>query len=142
MTAKVGLLTALGAGLLAACSAGGTPASGEEKRTAEAVGVLTIQPEALATRLAAGERIQLIDVRTPEEFAEGHIAGAINVPLDGFDPAALPDPQGAERVLYCRSDRRSGEAAEQLAEATGETAVHLDGGVVGWESAGESLATP
>ena len=129
------LLTGTAAGLLAACSAGATTSDGEAVMGAEA-GVLTIEPRALSTRLDANEAIQLIDVRTPEEFAQGHIAGAINVPLDTFDPAALPDPQGAERVLYCRSDRRSGIAAEKLADATGRNAIHLEGGILAWDAAG------
>ena len=129
------LLTGTAAGLLAACSAGATTSDDEAVMGAEA-GVLTIEPRALSTRLDANEAIQLIDVRTPEEFAQGHIAGAINVPLDTFDPAALPDPQGAERVLYCRSDRRSGIAAEKLADATGRNAIHLEGGILAWDAAG------
>lgn len=129
------LLAGVAAGFLAACAGGGQQSDESEIVGADA-GVLTIEPRALATRLDAGEPIQLIDVRTPEEFAEGHLEGAINIPLDGFDPAALPDPGSAERVLYCRSDRRSGIAADQLADATGRNAVHLDGGIVAWEAAG------
>ena len=129
------LLTGLAAGLLAACAGGG--AQDEETQIAGAdAGVLTIEPRALSTRLEAGEPIQLIDVRTPEEFAEGHLEGAVNIPLDRFDPAALPDTNGAQRVLYCRSDRRSGIAADRLADATGRDAVHLEGGILAWEAAG------
>ncbi len=132
MTGRI-VLAGMAAGLLAACSAGATPA-GDDMAAPSQAGVLTIEAGALATRIDAGEPIQLIDVRTQEEFAEGHLAGAINVPLDGFDPATLPDPEGAQRVLYCRSDRRSGIAAEQLAAANGGTVVHLEGGIVGWEA--------
>ena len=124
---------ALAAGLLAACSA---PADDTQSAAVREVGVLTIEPRALATRLDSGEDIQLIDVRTPQEFAEGHIAGAINIPVDEFDPAALPDVGGAERMLYSRSDRRSGIAAERLAEAENATVVHMKGGILAWEKAG------
>ena len=133
------LLSGMAAGLLAACSAGATTADDDMAVRGEA-GVLTIETKALATRLEAGEPIQLIDVRTPEEFAEGHIAGAINVPLDSFDPATLPEAEGADRVLYCRSARRSAEAAGKLAEATGRNAVHLAGGILAWEEAGQPVA--
>ena len=129
------LLSGMAAGLLAACSAGATTSDDDAVIGAEA-GVLTIEPSALSTRLEAGEAIQLIDVRTREEFAEGHLAGAINIPVDEFDPATLPSAKGAERVLYCRSARRSGVAAEKLADATGSTAVHLEGGIIAWEEAG------
>ena len=127
-------LPALAAGLLAACSGGAAP--GTESAQARDVGVLTIEANALAMRLDAGEEIQLIDVRTREEFAEGHLAGAINIPVDEFDPATLPSAEGAERVLYCRSARRSGIAAEKLAKASGSTAVHLEGGILAWEETG------
>ena len=129
------LFTGMAAGLLAACAGGGAQAEETQIAGADA-GVLTIEPRALSTRLEAGEPIQLIDVRTPEEFAEGHLEGAANIPLDTFDPAALPDTDGAQRVLYCRSDRRSGIAADRLAEATGRHAVHLEGGILAWETAG------
>ena len=123
----------MAAGLLAACSA---PADENQSAAVREVGVLTIEPRALATRLDSGEAIQLIDVRTREEFEEGHIAGAINIPVDDFDPATLPDAGGAERILYCRSDRRSGIAAERLVDAENATAVHMEGGILAWEEAG------
>ena len=132
------LLTGMAAGLLAACAGGGAQAEETQIAGADA-GFLPIEPRALSTRLEAGEPIQLIDVRTSEEFAEGHLEGAVNVPLDAFDPAALPDTNGAQRVLYCRSDRRSGIAADRLAEATGRDAVHLEGGILAWEAAGLSV---
>lgn len=128
------LFTGVAAGLLAACSAGAQPANETDPVGREA-GVLTIEPRALALRLDAGEAIQLIDVRTPEEYAEGHLAGAINIPLDEFEPQALPDTNGAQRILYCRSGRRSGIAAERLA-ASGTEAIHLEGGILAWESGG------
>lgn len=127
---SAGVLTILGAALLVACEDGRSPyAANEERRDS---GVLTIDAGALATRMEAGEPIQLIDVRTPDEFAQGHLEGAINIPLDSFDPATLPDAAGRERVLYCRSDRRSGMAAQRLAEATGQTVLHLEGGIDAW----------
>ncbi|MXO49286.1 rhodanese-like domain-containing protein [Erythrobacter vulgaris] len=129
-----GALLLLSAACLAACG-NAAPYPDTETPGPRAAGVLTIEPQALATRLEAGEAIQLIDVRTREEFAEGHIAGAINIPVDEFDPAALPDAEGRDRILYCRSDRRSGIAAERLAEATGSTAVHMEGGILAWKAA-------
>ena len=130
-----GALLLLGAASAAACG-NASPVTETETPGPREVGVLTIEPQALATRLEAGEPIQLIDVRTPEEFAQGHIEGAINIPVDEFDPAALPDAVGAQRILYCRSDRRSGVAAERLAEAGNTTAVHMEGGILAWEEAG------
>lgn len=101
----------------------------------------TIDANALAAKVAAGQ-VQLIDVRTPEEFAAGHIDGAINMPVDGFDPDAVPEIEGKETVLYCRSGRRSERAATILSEATGETVTHLEGGITAWEAAGEPVTAP
>lgn len=59
----------------------------------------------------------VIDVRTPHEFADGHIHGAINIPLDQLDKriGALPGIDKSSRILvYCRSGRRSELATEIL----------------------------
>jgi len=100
--------------------------------------LVTLTPEELAARLAAGN-VRLIDVRTDAEVAEGIIPGAEHIPLDRFDPAALGPPDGREVVLYCRSDRRSAIAGAKLAEATGEPATHLEGGILAWEAAGQPI---
>ena len=100
--------------------------------------LITLTPEELAARLAEGN-VRLIDVRTDEEVAEGMIPGAEHIPLDRFDPAALGPDDGRAVVLYCRSDRRSAIAGAKLAEATGEPATHLEGGILAWEAAGQPL---
>lgn len=84
--------------------------------------------------------VRVIDVRTDEEVEDGVIPGAEHIALDEFNPARIDMSDGREIVLYCRSDRRSGVAAEQLAEYTGKTARHLDGGILAWEEAGYPLA--
>lgn len=67
-------------------------------------------------RLAARADAVVIDVRTPEEFADGHLDGARNVPLaDGFADAVQALPRDASYVLYCRSGNRSAQAAEIMA---------------------------
>ncbi|WP_324261583.1 rhodanese-like domain-containing protein [Altererythrobacter sp. H2] len=101
-------------------------------------GVVTVGTAELAALVASG-KVRLIDVRTPEEFAEGSIPGAVNVPLDRFDPAAIVDEPGRETVLFCRSDRRSGVAAEQLAAHRDATVRHLDGGILDWIAQGQEV---
>lgn len=108
---------------------------------AEAASVRDLLAEDLALHIESGQ-VTLIDVRTPEEFAEGHIAGATLMPLDEFDPAVIDDDPSMTVVLYCRSGRRSRIAGEQLAEHTGEQANHLDGGIIAWEEAGYLVETP
>ncbi len=84
--------------------------------------------------LESSETHLLVDVRTPEEFAEGHIPGAINVPnetIAGSMIAELPD-QDQEIYVYCRSGRRSKEAAEKLS-AIGYTHIIEIGGIQDWK---------
>ena len=92
--------------------------------------------------LIANGNIRLIDVRRDDEVAEGMIPGAEHIMLDDFDPAQLDLSDGREVVLYCRSGRRSGIAAERLAAHTGEPVKHLDGGIMAWQEAGLELEVP
>lgn len=89
----------------------------------------------------ADPTVQLLDVRTPEEYAEGHIAGAILVDVNDtafVDKAiAVLDPNRRVAV-YCRSGRRSARAASLLA-GCGLGVTNLAGGVIAWQDAGKSL---
>jgi rhodanese-related sulfurtransferase len=63
----------------------------------------------------AARGIRVVDVRTPAEFAAGHVPGAVNVPFDQIAARAGDlGPPGAPLLLYCRSGRRSGIAAQEL----------------------------
>jgi rhodanese-related sulfurtransferase len=89
--------------------------------------------EEAKARMDSGDPVVIVDVRTPEEFEGGHISGAINVPNEGIldeMPEALPDPN-AEILVYCRSGRRSSDAAHKLL-AMGYTAVYDFGGIIDW----------
>jgi rhodanese-related sulfurtransferase len=80
----------------------------------------------------------LIDVRTPEEFNAGHIAGAVNIPLDTL-PERLADFQTDKPiVLYCRSGNRSAQAAIFLDEV-GVTGIYDLGGIIEWQAEGYPL---
>ena len=87
----------------------------------------------LADRLATGE-VKVIDVREPMEFATGHIAGSLNVPLSRLAQADLPR---GPLVLICQSGNRS---AKGLAQLLGQGHPHpvadLLGGLPTWEQAG------
>jgi rhodanese-related sulfurtransferase len=72
---------------------------------------------ATAKALAASGA-KVVDVRTPEEFASGHVPGAINIPYDQLPRrAAEIGPTSTKVVLYCRTGRRSGMAADALQKA-------------------------
>jgi rhodanese-related sulfurtransferase len=97
-----------------------------------------ISPEALVARQATGDPAMiLLDVRTPEEYAAGHVPGAINVPHDTLESrlAALPELRDHDLVVYCRTGRRAGFALEMLARHGYTRLQHLAGDMDGWKAA-------
>ena len=76
----------------------------------------------------------ILDVRRPDEYAEGHIPGAINVPNEEIGTAEILElPSKSQLILvYCRSGRRSKEAAEKLA-GLGYTNIVEFGGILDWK---------
>ena len=97
-----------------------------------------LSADAFLDRLGAEADAQLVDVRTPEEYAAGHLPGALNIDVlaDGFIDQARADLDPARPVMvYCRTGKRSVDAAKRLA-ASGFQACNLLGGYVGWTSAG------
>jgi rhodanese-related sulfurtransferase len=81
-------------------------------------------------------QILLIDVREPEEFAAEKIAGAVNVPLSTFNPAALPDAKGKTVVMQCAGGKRSAMAVDHCRKANQVIDTHLAGGLAAWKAAG------
>ena len=75
----------------------------------------------------------ILDVRTPEEFAERHIPGAVNIPNETIGTAEIPElPDKDQMILvYCRSGNRSKQASEKLA-ALGYTNIVEFGGINDW----------
>lgn len=88
------------------------------------------------------DELTIIDVRTPGEYASGHLPGALNIPLDQLRRAvpALRDVRG-ELLIVCASGARSRRACELLAE-NGTAAATLTGGTQGWAAAGRRLDRP
>jgi phage shock protein E len=83
----------------------------------------------------------VVDVRTPGEYAEGHVDGAVNIDVESADfgtqIAALP--RDTTYAVYCRSGRRSALATDQMAEAGFTSLVNLQGGVADLQSAGAPI---
>ncbi|MBL8951739.1 MAG: rhodanese-like domain-containing protein [Myxococcaceae bacterium] len=86
-----------------------------------------------ARELVSRRGALLLDVRTPEEFAAGHVDGAKNVPVQVLDAelARLPAKKNQPIVVYCRSGGRSARAAAMLG-AAGFTQVHDLGAMSNW----------
>ncbi|MFH9127173.1 rhodanese-like domain-containing protein [Streptomyces griseoaurantiacus] len=90
------------------------------------------------------DELIVIDVRTPGEYASGHLPGAHNVPLDDLDRALPALKSAADRgdlLLVCASGARSAQAQERLTRS-GLTAAHLAGGTSAWTGAGHDVRRP
>lgn len=88
--------------------------------------------------------LTVVDVRTPGEYASGHLPGALNIPLDELDRAvpALQEAAGrGELLMVCQSGGRSANACARLA-AHGVPALTLGGGTDDWAARGHELARP
>jgi len=99
----------------------------------------SIQPLELHRRLAEGGPAQLLDVRTPGEFAAAHVPGAKLIPLDDLDPAAFQQQRGADETpvyVLCQSGGRARKAIEKLERAGVRGCVLVEGGTQGWMDAG------
>jgi len=83
----------------------------------------------------------VLDVRTPGEFATGHIENAINIDVEGmtFDSEIAKLDKNVEYAVYCRSGRRSVVATEKMAEAGFTKLTNLKDGVISWQGAGYPL---
>ena len=87
---------------------------------------------------ARAEGAVVIDVREPDEYAEGHVAGARSVPLSQLPARAQEVPEGQTVYLVCQGGGRSSQAA-QLLGAAGRDVRSVAGGTTAWiESGGET----
>ena len=102
--------------------------------------VTDLSPDQLAALLEAG-KVRLIDVRTKAEVAQGIIKGAEHRPLSTLDAEKLASEASDQPIVfYCRSGRRSAEAARALAAITGQSTAHLAGGILAWSAAGRKVS--
>ncbi|MBR4229466.1 MAG: MBL fold metallo-hydrolase [Bacteroidales bacterium] len=101
--------------------------------------VKTVGADEFAGIMARND-VRLVDVRTPEEYAAGHLAGAENIDVKAANFAKRIKGIEGEVAVYCRGGRRSLTAAQQLA-ANGCTVYNLDGGILAWQKAGKTTTT-
>jgi rhodanese-related sulfurtransferase len=94
--------------------------------------IAEIDSEALQRRLAGGEQLEIVDIRSPGEVAQGIIPGSWPLPMH-LIPLRLSDlPKDRELVLYCRSGARSYHACTYLMQQGYRRVVNLRGGIVAW----------
>ena len=99
--------------------------------TNEEIIVSLISPEDLNAKLGD---IQLIDVRTPEEYVKGHLKNSVNINF--YDPTFMDDMDKLDKskvlYIYCRSGGRSGKASKQLGKMGFTKVYDLQGGINNW----------
>lgn len=127
--------------ILAGC---GGSASTADTDPAAAGGIRLVSTDAGARLLDdPPDDLVVLDVRTPEEFAEGHLEGALLIDfyeadfaerLEGLDPTV-------PYLLYCRSGNRSGQTAEMMKQLGFADVVDVDGGINAWNAAGLATVT-
>lgn len=103
-------------------------------------GAVLLSPDEFETRLLNKPESQLLDVRTPAEFQEGHIAHALNLNIHDERFAAEIQKLDKSRpvMVYCAKGGRSANAAEQLKRAGYPEVYDLSGGMEAWRDAGKN----
>lgn len=128
----------------AAESAEVSPPVSATSGASDAAGIRVVTPEAAAATIADPPTdLVILDVRTQEEFDEGHIEGAVVLDFyrdDFAEELATFDPD-VPYVLYCRSGNRSSGAREIMAELGFRSVEDIDGGIVGWQAANLPVVT-
>jgi len=107
-----------------------TPENAQE--TAQIRQISTGELERLLDQAASGG-IVFIDVREPDEYAEGHIEGVVNMPLSTLEDTYSQLPKDKEIVIICRSGNRSMQAAQLLREKGYTRLVNVQGGMLDWK---------
>jgi len=95
-----------------------------------------LTPADVQRRQAAGERLFILDVREPAEYAEGHIAGSTLIPLGQLANRIGKLPQDRPIVAVCRSGNRSSAALSVLTRAGFTNVLNLRGGMTAWARSG------
>lgn len=95
-----------------------------------------ISPTEAENLIREKKDLQLIDVRTPAEFADGHLAKAKLIPLQELESRLGEIDKSKPILLYCRSGHRSGNALKILVGKGYAQAKHMEGGITAWQAAG------
>jgi len=97
-----------------------------------------MKPEVLLQKLDLGEEIFVLDARRPDEFAAGHVEGAVNIPVHDLAKHIdqLPNDPDTFIVVYCRSGVRSMFATSALLVLGYNKVYNMPGGFLAWQDAG------
>lgn len=98
-----------------------------------------------AAELLSGEaKVAVLDVRTPEEFADGHLEGATNIDFnaEGFEAKVAKLDRAKPYLVHCAAGGRSGKSLEIFKKLKFERIYHLADGYNGWSDAGKPVVKP
>jgi rhodanese-related sulfurtransferase len=100
--------------------------------------VMHVNPEQASKLLAENKQATVLDIRTPEEFAAGHIEGATNIDFNApdFESKVAGLDKTKPYVVHCGSGGRSTRSLETFKKNQFESIYHLDGGLSAWKKAG------
>jgi hydroxyacylglutathione hydrolase len=101
-------------------------------------GPLEIDHQAAATKLSDQSAV-FVDVREPDEWDDGHIPGALHIPLGELSERLGEVPGTTDLILVCRSGGRSAVATEFLLHNGYSRAANLAGGMLAWQEAGHPI---
>jgi rhodanese-related sulfurtransferase len=103
-------------------------------------GVEVLNPDTFEQKLQASD-VQLVDVRTADEFAEGHLPNAINIDINGdnFEDETAKLDKEKPVMVYCKMGGRSAKAAANLKEQGFKNVSDLDGGITSWKDAEKTI---
>ena len=101
-----------------------------------AAGTVNITSSEAKALLAKNKQVVLLDVRTPEEFRQAHLRGALLIPLAELQKRVSEIPRGRPLLVYCAVGTRSSTAAGMLASKGYREIYHMSDGLVGWYKQG------
>jgi rhodanese-related sulfurtransferase len=102
---------------------------------------VTVSADDFQKKISSLKEVQLVDVRTPEEYREGHIKNSLNINVQGtsFEAEVAKLDKKRPVMVYCRSGGRSASAQRMLIDMGFAEVINLDGGIRGWQSAGKPV---
>lgn len=102
----------------------------------------SVSVETVREQLARPAAPMLLDVRTAEEFAGGHVPRAVNIPIQALPQRLAEVPKDREVIVYCESGKRSARALDLLKEAGYTRVREMDGSMAAWREAGYAIEKP
>lgn len=98
---------------------------------------------AAAAQIVDDSGVIVLDVRSPQEFAAGHLPDAINIDVESADFAdrVAGLDESAKTLVYCQTGNRSGVATDEMADLGFTEMSDLQGGIEAWSAAGEEVVS-